>query len=127
MALCNLDFAMAQQLADSFHRRATQQKVWIGHSNGNDITARYDKSAGDKEWRQTWANKCGVGFALPEIIEAGYPAPKSSRPSKVFTASEASSRAESTTSIEVAAPVEPAAAYIAKDSDLDSVFFQQEV
>jgi integrase len=81
----------------------TLLKTWIGHSSGNDITARYDKSADDKEWRQTWANRCGVGFALPEIVEAGRPAPKSSkssRPSKVFTASEASSRAESATPLE---------------------------
>jgi integrase len=45
----------------------TLLKAWIGHSSGIDITARYDKSAGDKEWRQTWANKCGIGFDLPEI------------------------------------------------------------
>jgi integrase len=45
-------------------------KAWIGHSSGKDITARYDKSADDREWRQTWANKCGIGFELPEILKA---------------------------------------------------------
>ena len=48
-------------------------RAWIGHSNGNDITARYDKSADDKEWRQNWANKCGIGFELPEIDKPGNP------------------------------------------------------
>ena len=43
-------------------------KAWIGHSNGNDITSRYDRSTEDKEWRQTWANKCGIGFDLPEMV-----------------------------------------------------------
>jgi len=51
-------------------------KAWIGHSNGNDITARYDKSADDREWRQTWANKCGIGFELPEIGKSGDPRPR---------------------------------------------------
>jgi integrase len=50
-------------------------KAWIGHSSGNDITARYDISADDKEWRQTWANKCGIGFDLPEIVKPGDPRP----------------------------------------------------
>jgi integrase len=43
-------------------------KSWIGHSsNGSDITARYDKSADDKQWRQEWANKVGIGFDLPTV------------------------------------------------------------
>jgi site-specific recombinase XerD len=49
-------------------------KAWIGHSSGNDITARYDKSADDREWRQTWANKCGIGY-LPEIAKPVVPPP----------------------------------------------------
>ena len=71
-------FLMALQASG----RAQLLKFWIGHSSGNDITARdnttarYDKSCDDREWRQNWANKCGIGFALPEIVKAGHPAPK---------------------------------------------------
>lgn len=78
-------------------------KAWIGHSNGNDITARYDKSADDREWRQTWANKCGIGFALPEIGKTSHPkSSKASQPSTPSTPAES-----------------PAPRYVAEDSDLD--------
>ena len=40
-------------------------KSWIGHSSGSDITARYDFSGDDKEWRKSWSNRVGIGFELP--------------------------------------------------------------
>jgi integrase len=51
-------------------------KFWLGHSNGDDTTARYDKSCDDHEWRQSWANRCGIGFELPELCQSGHPAPR---------------------------------------------------
>lgn len=87
-------------------------KAWIGHSSGNDITARYDKSADDREWRQSWANKCGIGFDLPVIVDAGHPAPTSSEPSQPVSPAEAT---------EVLEPQPPA--YVAVDSDLPQMFF----
>ncbi len=100
-------------------------KFWIGHSSGNDITARddttarYDKSCDDHEWRQTWANKCGIGFALPEIVKAGHPAPKSS---KVFEPV-ASSSPQPAAAPKVSQALQPQPpAYIADDGDLDDFF-----
>jgi integrase len=86
-------------------------KAWIGHSSGNDITARYDKSADDKEWRQTWANNCGIGFELPEIVKPGDPRPHSRL-------------------VHAPAPAEPItlvaerASYVATDDDLPLELFE---
>jgi hypothetical protein len=81
-------------------------KDWIGHSNGNDIAAHYDKSCDDREWRQTWANKRGIGFDLPEIGTVGHPAPlpQALQPAAAPKVSEA---------------LQPQPTYIAEDSDLD--------
>jgi integrase len=84
-------------------------KLWAGHSEGNDITARYDHSADDKEWRQTWANKCGTGFELPVIADAGHPGPKSPKPRE---------------STQPVSAVETSKAYVAVDSDLPELFFE---
>lgn len=86
----------------------TLLKAWIGHANGNDIIARYDKSADDKEWRQTWANKCGIGFDLPEIGAVGSSPSKALQPGAVPKVSEAP---------------QPQPTYIAEDSDLDHFFY----
>ena len=60
-------------------------KSWIGHAHcnqswesdnrGNDVTAIYDKSAADKEWRREVVNRVGIGFELPELRNPGHPAP----------------------------------------------------
>lgn len=61
-------------------------KHWVGHSEGNDITARYDKSADDKQWRLKTVNRVGIGFDLPVFACDPQPpaakVPKSSRPRK---------------------------------------------
>jgi hypothetical protein len=88
----------------------TLLKAWIGHANGNDIMARYDKSAGDKEWRQTWANKCGVGFDIPELC-AGRPAPKAKTVGAV--------KPHRSQALESQSP-----SYVAEDSDLPELFFE---
>jgi hypothetical protein len=99
-------------------------KFWIGHSSGKDITARgdttarYDKSCDDREWCQTWANKCGIGFDLPELRSVGHPAPKSS---KVFEPV-ASSSPQPAAAPKVSEALQPQPTYIAEDSDLDDFF-----
>jgi hypothetical protein len=93
-------------------------KFWIGHS-GNDTTARDDKSCDDREWRQTWANRCGIGFALPEIVKAGHPASNSS---KVFEPV-ASSSPQPAAAPKVSEALQPQPTYIAQDNDLDSFFY----
>jgi hypothetical protein len=114
-------FLMALQASG----RAQLLKFWIGHSSGNDITARddttarYDKSCDDHEWRQTWANKCGIGFTLPEIVDAGHPAPKSS---KVFEPV-ASSSPQPAAAPKVSEALQPQPTYIAEDNDLDLFFY----
>jgi hypothetical protein len=85
-------------------------KAWIGYANGNDITARYDKSVDDTEWRQTWANRCGVGFDVPEIGAAA-PAPSASKPGRRILAPK------------VSEPPQPQPTYIAEDNDLDDVLY----
>jgi integrase len=92
----------------------------VGHS-GISITDLYDQSAEDEAYRKEWCAKMGLGFELPVIVDAGHPAPKSSRPSKVFTASEASSRAEPTASLE---PITDVLSYQATDDDLPLDLFQ---
>jgi hypothetical protein len=95
-------------------------KAWIGHSPGNqsrgndnwgnDITALYDKSAEDQEWRRTVGNRVGIGFELPDL-KSGDPPSVVSTPSSA----EAAPEAEST---------KPP--YVAQPDDLDSFFYQQE-
>jgi integrase len=89
-------------------------KYWLGHSSGNDITARndttarYDKSCDDHEWRQSWSNRVGIGFELPTLTTG--PAPqtvqKPHKPKPVASV--------------VTPPVEQP--YVAEDSDLDDFF-----
>ena len=95
-------------------------KAWIGHSHGNqscekgtwgnDITALYDKSAEDQEWRRTVGNRVGIGFELPDL-KSGDPPSVVSTPSSA----EAAPEAESTKPL-----------YVAHPEDLDSFFYQQE-
>ena len=42
------------------------QKFWLGHA-GETMTDLYDKVKEDKQFRLEWAEKCGVGFELPEF------------------------------------------------------------
>jgi integrase len=99
-------------------------KFWIGHSSGNDITARdnttarYDKSCDDREWRQNWANKCGIGFALPEIVKAGHPAPKLPKACKP----ERSTSAKADSIVEAVPELVP---YQASDDDLPIELFEK--
>jgi len=113
-------------------------KEWIGHSNGGDITALYDKSADDIDWRKKTVNRLGVGFELPTIT-VGHPAPKLSKPSKPSRIAKPSQprtkfvatlvkrrkhrsvveRAEEQLSFEAASA---AAQYEAVDSDLPELF-----
>ncbi len=37
---------------------------WMGHAEEN-MTDHYDKIREDRVTRQEWAEKCGIGFALP--------------------------------------------------------------
>jgi len=86
-------------------------KAWIGHSNGNDIISRYDKSADDKEWRQTWANKCGIGFTLPDSPRIG---------SRRHTVKSAITR----TPVEPVGFAEVVVSYEATDEDLPAELFE---
>jgi integrase len=93
-------------------------KSWIGHSsNGSDITARYDKSADDKQWRHEWANKVGIGFDLPPF-ESGHPAPSSTKKPNPVNLPRF---LRTTTQPNVAEPVEQT--FQATDDDLDPLFF----
>jgi len=49
------------------------EAAWIGRSNG-DITARYDKTAEDREFRCKWAERVGTGLVISEIF-SGFQAP----------------------------------------------------
>ncbi|MDR3725961.1 MAG: tyrosine-type recombinase/integrase [Terracidiphilus sp.] len=42
------------------------QKFWLGHA-GESMTDLYDKVKEDVEFRRMWAEKCGIGFELPEL------------------------------------------------------------
>jgi integrase len=88
-------------------------KSWIGHSS-SDITARYDKSADDKQWRNEWANKVGIGFDLPALT-TGHPSIKKPNPANLPTF------LRTATQPDVAEAVEPI--FRATDDDLDPLFF----
>jgi integrase len=49
------------------------EAAWIGHSNG-DITARYDKTAEDREFRRKQVERIGTGLVISEIL-SGFQAP----------------------------------------------------
>jgi integrase len=42
------------------------QKFWLGHA-GETMTDLYDKVKEDLQFRLEWAEKCGIGFELPEF------------------------------------------------------------
>ncbi len=42
------------------------QKFWLGHA-GETMTDLYDKVKEDLQFRLDWAEKCGIGFDLPEF------------------------------------------------------------
>jgi integrase len=46
------------------------EAAWIGHSNG-DITARYDKTAEDREFRRKQVERIGTGLELSVVFETG--------------------------------------------------------
>jgi hypothetical protein len=96
-------------------------KSWIGHSSGNDITSRYDKSTDDREWRRTWADKCGIGFELPKLSKPGDPRPLTRLSPKPAITAPAKSP-EPTTLVDPASSL-----YVAQTEDLDPFFYQQEV
>jgi integrase len=89
-------------------------KSWIGHSNGNDITSRYDKSADDIRWRHEWANKVGIGFDLPTLT-AGHPAPQPTKKNKLKP------KPKPFHMVEITSTTEPV--YAANNTDLDDFFF----
>ena len=43
---------------------------WSGHASAH-VSERYVKLIGDREYRLTWAEKIGLGFALPEGSTVG--------------------------------------------------------
>jgi integrase len=49
------------------------EAAWIGHSNG-DITARYDKTAEDREFRRKQVERIGTGLVISELF-SGFQAP----------------------------------------------------
>jgi hypothetical protein len=87
-----------------------QQIISSAHSSGNDITTRYDKSTDDKEWRQTWAKRCGIGFELPEISKPGDPRPHTRR-----------------TPAKPAALATATSPYVASDDDLPVELFESPI
>ncbi len=42
------------------------QQFWMGHA-GETMTDLYDKVREDLQFRLEWAEKCGIGFELPEF------------------------------------------------------------
>jgi hypothetical protein len=59
------------------------EAAWIGHSNG-DITARYDKTAEDREFRRKQVERIGAGLELSVVFETGG-LPKPSRAAGCLT------------------------------------------
>jgi integrase len=117
-------------------------KAWIGHSHGNqscekgtwgnDITALYDKSAEDKQWRRTVVNRVGIGFELPELC-SGHPAPVIASTPRVVSTPSAISTPRATKSLKhpkaviEAAPadtLEQIVSYQANDDDLPAMLFE---
>jgi hypothetical protein len=105
-------------------------KSWIGHSSNsddttkrNDITVRYDFSASDRAWRQSWANKVGIGFDLP-AFKPGHPEPDPTKPPKSRKQSKTELRTQLLGS-EIAESYEQA--YVAQDSDLPESLFDPPV
>ena len=74
-------------------------KFWLGHAKPGGITALYDKSVDNDEWRQQQANHLGIGFNLPVS-----PTPN---------------RIEKMLAVNDAIP----STYVATDSDLPEVMF----
>ena len=103
-------------------------KAWIGHApgnqswesdnRGNDITALYDKSGEDKDWRRDVVNRVGIGFELPDL-NVGHPAPTPGSWSRATSAPQTISA--STESAEPATPAAPT--YAAVDTDLADFFY----
>jgi integrase len=93
-------------------------KSWIGHSNGSDITGRYDKSADDKQWRHEWANKVGIGYDLPTLT-TGRPAPRITKRINSKT------RPKTFDTLNIASTTEPT--YAANNQDLDPFFYSTPV
>ena len=89
----------------------TLLKFWLGHSSGKDITARYDKSADDKEWRRATVNRVGIGFDPPALRKSGDPPPSVV---STLAPAEAAPEAESSKPL-----------YVAQADDLDSFFYQE--
>jgi hypothetical protein len=44
----------------------------MGHA-GENMTDMYDRVKEDVEFRRMWAEKCGIGFELPEICLSAVP------------------------------------------------------
>jgi len=99
-------------------------KFWLGHSSGKDVTARYDKSCGDREWRQATANQVGIGFELPDF-NACHPEPQHDLPRSPRKPATAPAPTEPAEIAEPVALAEPAAPhYNAQPEDLDPFFYQ---
>ena len=60
-----------RRFRNTFMRNCTScldglQKFWLGHA-GDTMTDLYDKVKEDQQFRLEWAEKCGIGFELPEF------------------------------------------------------------
>lgn len=54
-------------------------KFWLGHAR-SDMSERYDKVMYDRELRLKWAEKCGIGFDLPQQLEPKVPTGRQAPP-----------------------------------------------
>jgi integrase len=112
-------------------------KAWIGHAPGdqswesNDVTAIYDKSASDTEWRRKVVNHVGIGFELPELRQSGGPPPSpdssprvASAPSTI-SAPSASSVSDITQAPTEATSTDISTPYVGLDSDLPEMLFEE--
>ena len=93
-------------------------KFWLGHETKGDITNRYSKLAENTELRKQWSTRCGLGFALPEIVDAGLPAlklPKACKPE----------RSTSTKADSIVEAVSELVRYQASDDDLPIELFEK--
>jgi integrase len=92
-------------------------KRWLGHSNGSDITNRYDKSAENISARRNWVESIGTGLNVADAIlrESGAPPPRISKRKPTIAPAEPATLAKPASSH-----------YVAQTEDLDPFFYQQE-
>jgi hypothetical protein len=91
-------------------------KRWLGHSNGSDITNRYDKSAENISARRNWVESIGTGLNVADALlrEQGDPPPPVG----------SNSNRRSFKPATPLAPVETVVPYQASDDDLPAELFE---